>query len=297
MVIMKNWKQHTVQLCSEIGGSFLMAVGLNNFAMAAQLPLVGFSGVAFILNYLFGIPVGWAIILLNIPVAVLCFRVLGKGFFVRSMRCMLISSLMIDYLVPLLPAYHGERLLAALSTGFLMGLGVAIIYISNSSTGGMDFINMSIKMWRPYLPLGKITLAADITVITVSSLILKDIDSFLYGLIVSSLISLVVDKAIFGVNSGKMAIIITEHGNTICDVIGATCHRGSTMIPGIGGYLKTEKQVVISVCNTKQMVELRKAVKQVDPAAFMIILDSREVHGIGFHTVQFGDPAQQNSQR
>lgn len=270
-----------------------MAVGLNNFAMAAQMPLVGFSGIAFILNQLFGIPVGWAIIGLNIPVAVLCYRVLGRGFFIRSMRCMLISSLMIDYLAPLLPMYQGDRLLAALATGVIAGLGLALIYTQNSSTGGMDFVTMSIKTWRPHFPLGKINLAFDILVISIGSLILRDVDGMIYGLIVSFLFSVVIDKAIFGINAGKMALIVTEYGDRICEIIENTCHRGSTILPGFGGYQKAEKQVVMSVCSTKQMVELQKAVKEVDPAAFTIILESSEVHGLGFRTVQFGDSAPQ----
>lgn len=285
----KRWKQIGVQTVCEVVGSFLMAVGLNNFAMAAQMPLVGFSGIAFILNQLLGIPVGWAIIGLNIPVAVLCCRVLGRGFFIRSMRCMVISSLMIDYLAPLLPAYQGDRFLAALATGVIMGLGLALIYTQNSSTGGMDFITMSIKTWRPHFPLGKINLAFDIMIITAGSFILQDVDAMIYGMIVSFLLSVVVDKAIFGINAGKMALIVTEHGDTICEVIENTCHRGSTILPGFGGYQKAEKQVVMSVCSTKQMVELQKAISAADPAAFTIILESNEVHGDGFRTVQFGD--------
>ena len=273
----------------EVVGSFLMAVGLSNFAMAAKLPLVGFSGIAFIINYVFGIPVGWTIIGLNIPLAVLCWRVLGRGFFIRSMRCMLISSLMIDYLAPLLPVYQGDRLLAALATGVVAGLGFALIYTRNSSTGGSDFITMSIKAKRPDFPLGKINLALDILVILVGSIILQDPDGMIYGLIVSYLLSVVVDKAIFGINSGKMALIVTEHGDTICEVIEDTCHRGSTILTGFGGYQKTDKQVVMSVCSTKQMIDLQRAVSQADPSAFTIILESNEVHGDGFRTVQFGD--------
>lgn len=289
MKLSKRISKLGVELFYEFLGSALLALGINNFAMAAQLPLVGFSGIAYLLNYLFSFPVGWSTIVLNIPVAILCFRVLGKGFFVRSMRCMFLSSLIVDYIAPLFPVYHGERLLAAIATGVCMGLGLAIIYIRNTSTGGMDFITMSVKAWFPHLPLGKIAFALDIAVVSISSFIFQDIDGFIYGMIVGFLISVVVDKVIFGVNAGKLAVIVTEHGEKVCDVIGGKIHRGSTIIPGIGGYQKTEKQVVISVCSTKQMVELQKVVKSVDPASFTIILDSNEVHGTGFSTVQFGD--------
>lgn len=285
----KKGKALCIDVMFEVAGSFLVAVGLNNFAIAAQLPLVGFSGVAFLLNYIFGVPVGWAIIGLNIPVAVLCFRVLGRGFFIRSMRCMLISSLMIDYLAPLLPVYQGDRMLAALATGVIAGLGFALIYIRNTSTGGLDFITMSIKTRWPYFPLGKINLALDILVIAAGSLILQDLDGMIYGLIVSYLLSVVVDKAIFGINAGKLALIVTEHSDAIREAIENTCQRGSTILPCYGGYQKAEKQIVLCVCSTKQMVELQRAVSLADPASFTIILESNEVHGDGFRTVQFGD--------
>lgn len=282
-------KQLLTEILIELVGSFLVAVGLNNFAVAAQVPLTGFSGIAFLLNYLFDVPIGWSTIAMNIPVAILCYRLLGRGFFVRSLRCMLFSSLMIDYLAPLLPAYQGDRLLAALATGVVAGLGGALIYTRNASTGGLDFITMSIKRWRGHISLGKIIFVLDLLVITASSLVFRDADSFFYGLIVSFCVSTVVDKVILGVNSGKLALVVTNHGELLCDVIQETCNRGSTILYGKGGFLKTEKQVVMSACGTKEMYDLQKAVKQADPEAFTIILDSNEVHGIGFHTVQFGE--------
>lgn len=282
-------KKLSVEVFWECVGSFLIAIGLYNFAIAAQLPLTGFSGISFLLNYLFGVPIGWTILVLNIPVALLCWRILGRDFFIRSIRCMIISSLMLDYLAPELPLYTGERLIAAAAAGVVAGLGYALIYTRNSSTGGLDFISMAIKVNRPHIPLGKITFGLDLLIISVSSLIFKDVDSLFYGLMVSFLLSIVVDKMIFGINAGKLALIVTEHGEMLCDVIEDTCHRGSTILYGAGGYQKTDKQVVLCVCGTKQMYELQKAIKRADPSSFVIILESNEVHGDGFQMVQFGD--------
>ena len=148
-------------LCMEILGSFLIAVGIYNFALPAGFPMTGFSGIAIILHRLFALPVGSMTIVLNIPVALFCCRLLGKTFFLRSFRCMLISSVMMDAAAPLLPLYQGSRLLAAISTGVLGGIGYALIYMQGSSTGGMDFITMSIKSFKPHVPLGRIVFAAD----------------------------------------------------------------------------------------------------------------------------------------
>lgn len=283
------WKQALWSFGVEVAGSVLVSIGLNNFAIAAQLPLTGFSGMAFLMNYFLSIPIGWSIILLNIPVSLLCFRVLGRGFFLRSIRCTIISSLMIDYLAPLLPSYTGDRMLAAITTGVLCGLGYGMIYTQNTSTGGTDFITMSIKAKRPHLPVGKISLTMDVMVIIAESIVLQDADGLIYGLLCSFLLSTVVDQTIFGVNSGKLALVVTEHGEMIADLIDDTVQRGSTILTGRGGYQKTDKHVVMCACNTKQMVELRRAVRKADPEAFTIILDSNEVHGTGFRTVQFGD--------
>ena len=100
-------------------------------------------------------PIGMSTILLNIPVALCCYKLLGRGFFLRSIRCMVISSLCIDYVAPLLPTYQGDRMLAALCTGVLAGLGYAIIYLRNSSTGGSDFIICRSKRSSPICPWGR----------------------------------------------------------------------------------------------------------------------------------------------
>lgn len=278
------------EILSETAGGALVAIGLYNFAIAANLPLTGFSGIAYMIHYVSGFPMGWSLILLNVPVAVLCCKVSGRRFFSRSLRCMVISSLMIDYLAPLFPVYRGDRLLAALSTGLVAGLGYAIIYACNSSTGGLDFIIMAIRAWNPHIPLGRITFVLDIVVILAESLLFQDVDGFLYGIMVSFLLSVVVDKVIFGINMGKVTLIVTDKGDMICELIEETCHRGSTILKSIGGYSKTEKQVVMCACSTKQMYTLKNTMKEADPQSFMVILDSYEVYGDGFRMLEIGNP-------
>ena len=152
------------QIFWEVVGSAFIAGGIYNFAVQAGFPMTGFSGISIILYQLFGVPVGFSTILLNIPVAILCYRLLGRHFFFSSLRCMLISSLMIDYVAPLLPVYSGDRLLAALCTGVFAGLGYAVIYMQNSSTGGSDFIIMAVKNLKPYWSVGKISFVTDVII-------------------------------------------------------------------------------------------------------------------------------------
>ena len=123
---------------------------------------------------------------------------------------MVISSIMIDYLASLFPVYTGSRMLAAICTGVLAGLGYAIIYMQNSSTGGTDFIIMAVKALKPYLSLGKIAFLSDVGIILIGGILFRDMDGIVYGMIINFLFAVVVDKAVYGINAGKMAMIVTD---------------------------------------------------------------------------------------
>lgn len=281
--------QFLKQLFWECAGSIFVAAGIYNFAVQAKFPMTGFSGISIILYQLFQVPIGFSTILLNVPVAILCYKMLGRTFFVSSMRCMVISSVIIDYVAPLFPVYEGDRLLAALCTGIFAGVGYAIIYMQNSSTGGFDFIIMAVKAWKPYLSIGRIAFVFDLIIVLVGGVLFRDVDGVIYGMIVSFLLAVVVDKIMYGTNAGKMTLVVTEHGQKICDVIDDCCKRGSTILKGQGGYHGDEKQVVMCACSNKEMYLVQRAIKEVDPASFMIVLESNEVHGEGFRMVQIGE--------
>lgn len=273
----------------ELLGSLLIAIGIYNFALHASFPMTGFSGISIILYRLFDLPIGATTIVLNIPVALICYRLLGKGFFFRSLRCMVISSLMIDFIGPLLPVYQGSRLLAAICTGVFGGFGYAIIYMANSSTGGADFIIMAVKALKPYLPLGRIAFLTDVGIILTGGILFKDVDGIIYGMIINFIFALAVDKVMYGINAGKLAIVVTDHGKEVTEVIEECCGRGSTIMNALGGYKQDERQVVLCACNNKEMYFVQKAVKTADPKSFLIVMESNEVHGEGFTTRQIGE--------
>jgi uncharacterized membrane-anchored protein YitT (DUF2179 family) len=277
------------QLFVEITGSILVAAAIYNFALNANFPMTGFSGISIILYRLFGLPIGLSTILLNIPVTIICYKLLGKKFLFSSLRCMVISSFFMDYVAPLFPVYEGSRLLAALCTGVIGGIGYSMIYMENSSTGGTDFITMSIKSINPHVPLGKIVFITDTLVVFIGGVLFKDIDGIIYGMIVSYLFSIVIDKMMDGINAGKLTLIVTDHGKMICDVIDKCCGRGSTIIEGQGGFRNDNRQVVMCACSNKEMYQIQNAVKEADPNSFLIILESNEVHGEGFHVLKIGE--------
>ena len=278
-----KWKEVAIDLLVDVVASILIAIGLYNFALNANFPVSGFSGIAIILYHLFGLPVGAGSILLNIPVSIFCYKFLGKKFFLKSLKTMIISSFFIDYVAPMFPAYEGDRLLAALCMGVLCGIGYAMIFMRGSSTGGQDFISVAIKKVKLHMTLGIISFAIDLFTIALgTALVFKNIDGMIYGLIVTYLLAIVMDRIMYGIDEGKMTLIVTEHGDEVAKRIDEYSGRGSTILQGMGSYSKAPKDVVMCACNNKQMYTIKKMVHQIDPKAFTIIVESNEVVGEGF---------------
>ena len=192
-----------VDILVDIVGGILIAVGTYNFAATAEFPMVGFNGIGLILYHLFGLPIGTVAFVLNIPVAICCFKILGKDFFIRSIRTIIITSLIMDFVAPLFPVYEGDMMLAAICTGVLSGLGYALIFMRGSSTGGSDFIMLSIKELHPHLSLGNISFAMEAVVILAGTILVsKNIDGLIYGMLISFILSVMVDKVMYGISAG-----------------------------------------------------------------------------------------------
>ena len=279
----KMVKEIAVDVGADILGGFLISIGVYNFAVASGFPVAGVSGIAVLFYHFFNIPIGIMTILLNIPIVLVCYRLLGKRFFWKSVKTMLISNFMIDQIAPLLPVYQGELILASICIGIFAGMGYALLYNRDTSTGGADFIFMAVRKWKPHLSLGRIIITFDFIVIIIGGILRNgNIESIIYGLIGSYILSVVVDKAMYGVNAGKMTLIVTSYGQNVADKIAELIGRGSTLLKGVGSYSKDEKQVVMCACSNKQMHMVQKAVKEVDEEAFLVILESSEVRGKGF---------------
>ena len=225
-----------VNLLLEVLGCFVSAAGIYSFAVASGVPVTGVAGVCAILYRLFGIPMGLSNVLINIPIILFSYKVLGKSFLLRSMRCMVLFAVFTDYLLPIMPVYTGDRLLATLCGGVICGIGDALIYMQNSSTGGIDFITMAVKVKHPHLPFGNITFAAALAVIVANGLVFHDVDSIIYGLIFNFVCSAVINKMMFGFSSSMLAMIVTDDGEAACKEIDRVADRGATILQGRGGY-------------------------------------------------------------
>ena len=276
-------KKWSIDILMDILGGILIALGTYNFAALAQFPMAGLNGIALIFYHLWGLPIGRTALLLNIPIALICFPILGRQYFLRSVRTIIITSVIMDYLAPLFPVYTGDRMLAAICAGVLSGLGYALIYMRETSTGGAGFIMLSIKALKPHFSLGKITFIMDGLIVLLGTVMVsRDIDSLIYGMIITFLLSVVVDKVMYGIDAGKMTLIVTDQAQEVADMIDQVTGRGCTFLKGEGSYSKEEKAVVMCACNNKQMYSIRSSIKKIDPKAFIIIVESNEVVGEGF---------------
>ena len=275
-------------------GCFISAAGIYSFAVAAEVPVTGIAGICAILYRLFGIPMGLSNVLINIPIILCTYKLLGRSFFIRSVYCMVLFAIFTDYLLPLMPVYQGDRLLATICGGVVGGIGDALIYMNNSSTGGLDFITMGIKARHPHLPLGNIMFAAALAVILLNGAVFQDVDSIIYGIMFNFIVSAVINKMMFGFSSSMLAMIVTDDGKAACAEIDRVADRGSTILQGHGGYGGQPKDVVLCACSIKQLYEIEHAVQAIDPGCFIIMLQSNEVHGEGFRQLELGKSENRN---
>ena len=276
-------KKWSIDILLDILGGIPIALGTYSCAPLSHFPMAGLNGIALIFYHLWGLPIGRTALLLNIPIALICFPILGRQYFLRSVRTIIITSVIMDYLAPLFPVYTGDRMLAAICAGVLSGLGYALIYMRETSTGGADFIMLSIKALKPHFSLGKITFIMDGLIVLLGTVMVsRDIDSLIYGMIITFLLSVVVDKVMYGIDAGKMTLIVTDQAQEVADMIDQVTGRGCTFLKGEGSYSKEEKAVVMCACNNKQMYSIRSSIKKIDPKAFIIIVESNEVVGEGF---------------
>lgn len=276
-------------LLLEVLGCFVSALGTYSFAVVAQVPVTGVAGVGAILYHLFGLPIGISNILLNVPIVLVCYKLLGRDFFLRSVRCMVLFALFTDWVLPALPVYAGDRLLAAVCGGVISGIGDALIYMQNSSTGGMDFITMAIKVKHPHMPFGNLTFGAAMAVILANGLVFRDVDAIIYGLILNFLASYIINRMMLGFNACMFALIVTNDGPAVSDAIVRKVDRGSTILKGYGGFRQDPRDVVLCACSAKQLYEIEKELKVLDPGSFTIMLQANEVQGEGFRRLVLGN--------
>lgn len=267
--------------CDGIGGA-LYGIGICTFAQNANFAPGGISGLALILNHLWRLPIGLTTLVLNIPLILFSWRIVGRRFILKSLRSMVICTLLIDVVFPHTPAYTGSPLLAALFSGITVGAGLALFYLRGSSSGGTDFLTISINKLRPHWSIGTITMSMDLAVILLGGFVFRRVDAVLYGLITTFLSSMVIDRIVYGAGSGKLVLIITAHRDAVADRIMAVSGRGSTSVAATGNYTQSARTLVMCACSRSQAHMIKQAAHEADPDAFVMFTDTSDVFGEGF---------------
>ena len=283
-------KTFAIDLLFDVVGCFLYGAGVYNFAYASNFAPGGVSGLAILANTLTkrmslfadGIPIGTAMLLINVPIILICFRFLGAAYFARSVKTILISSLIVDTLMPMLPTYQSEPMLAAIFGGILAGAGLACIYMRDSSTGGSDFIILSIQKTHPQLSLGAVSMAVDGVVILLGGVVYGTVDAALYGLLMTITYSVIIDKIMIGSDSRKQLTIITNKGAEIAERVTHEIQRGVTIISGRGGFTGAEKDLLICACSKSEVYKIKKLTHEIDDKSFVMVSSIDAAYGKGF---------------
>ena len=278
----KRLRSFVIDLLVDLIAGIFYALGIYTFAKPANFAPGGLSGLALIAHHLWNWPIGVTTLVLNIPLVLLSFRFVGGGFLIKTLRSMIICTLYVDVVFPHLPLYTGSPFLAALFSGATLGIALALFYMRGSSSGGADLLSMIIKVLRPHLSLGMLTLATDVVIILLGWPVFGNVDSVLYGLSSVALSSVVIDKIMYGAGSSKLVIIITDRGREVADRIMSESERGATLIRATGAYTNAEKQVLLCACARAEAYQVRSCAHAADPASFVMITDTGEVYGEGF---------------
>ena len=266
-----------------VGASLIYAVGFNWCYVPNDIAFGGITGVGQIVNFLLPwAPIGTVVIVLNIPLFLLGWRLLGGHLLISSLFAMAVSSVFIDLIDSLYQFPPMDPLLACIFGGVLLGLSLGLVFQQGATTGGTDLLARLIKLKLSWLPMGKLLLAVDLVVIVAVSVVFQNLFSALYGLVSLYISSLVMDGVLYGMDQAKVAYIIGNHPKEISDTIVRELDRGVTILHGMGAYSGADKEVLFCAFKQRQIVALKRVVKEIDPSAFLIVCEAHEVLGEGF---------------
>ena len=250
----------------------------------------GITGVGQIINhFLPWAPIGVVVILLNVPLFLLGWKFIGGRLLVTSLFAMAVSSIFIDVIAALYTFQPMEPLLGCIFGGVLMGGSLGIVFLQGATTGGTDLIARLLKLRLAWLPMGKLLLIIDLLVIVAVAVAFRNFSSALYGLVALYISTIVMDGVLYGLDNARVAYIISDKYQAITQAITHDIDRGVTILHGEGAWSGAEKKVLLVAFKQRQIVALKRTVKEIDPAAFLIVCEAHEVLGDGFREYKQND--------
>ncbi len=265
-------------------GSIIYSAGINCFTAPNDIAPGGISGLATVISYLtnHAVSIGLVFGLVNIPLIIAGFLRLGKVLMAKTVLAVAVTTVCTDFLSGFFPVYTGDRIIAAVFGGVLMGAGLGIVYNRDGTTGGTDIINKIIQKAKPHLSLGVIMMMTDAFVVLVSILAFGNLESGLYAIIAIFVSSRLMDYILYGGREGKAVLIFSEKAEEIGKAITTSISRGATYLKGQGVYTGADKNVICCAVPKNEYAKLKRIVREYDVKAFIITATADEVLGEGF---------------
>ena len=269
-----------------IVGTGLMSLAINSVFDAAGMVTGGFSGIAIIIKAWTknliegGIPLWVTNCVLNLPLFVIAWKVRGFSFIKRA----ILGEISLSVWLAIQPVWNlagNDLLLSALYGGVIQGVGIGLVFLGGGTTGGTDMMAAIIQKFLKHYSIAQIMQVIDAMVVLVGMYVFG-VHKALYAIIAVYLVTKVSDGLIEGLKFSKAAYIITGKPKEISDMIINDLDRGVTGINAKGMYSGQDKLMLFCVVNKKEIIMLREKVDKIDPDAFVIVTDAREVHGEGF---------------
>ena len=219
---------------------------------------------------------------LNVPLLIVTRCRMGRGFLMRTLLGLVISSVLTDVFTLFVPAFHGEKILTCFFGGALAGLGIGLILARGGTTGGTDTLARLLERRWPHIPIGQLLLIVDGCVVVLSALIYRQLESPLYAIVFIVVSSLVTDRVVYGGRRGKMAMILTKEQPALTQRIMTELERGVTLLDSTGGYTGDAQKMILCAVSREEVVRLKRMTFELDPSAFFMMLSSDEVVGDGW---------------
>ena len=286
------------KVMSVVWDYFLMTVGSLIFVMAWTSFLIpnglasgGMTGLCTIIQYGTGIPVGITYPLINVLLLVLGFFSLGKGFGIKTIFVLALTSVLFEVL-PMFPVLEvtefPDKLLVAIVGATMESVGIGLIMLRGGSTGGTDIIAMIINKYWP-VSVGKVYLFTDIFIITLLLVVPdKGIVDMIYAYVVMLGFSFGIDFVLLGNKSSVQILIFSSKYEEIANHIINNVGRGVTALQSMGWYSQKDSKVLLVITRKTEMNEIIHEIKNIDSRAFVSVASAHSVYGEGFEEIKTG---------
>lgn len=262
-----------------LAGSILYSIGIICFASPNNIAPGGVSGLATVFHYLWNLPIGLLVFLLNIPLILVGWKKMGTVFIGKTATATVILSVTLDVMALFMPKYTGDSLLASIYGGFLGGAGLALFFVRGATSGGTDILVRLLQKKFPYFSTGRFVLMVDMAVVLFAAVIYWNIESALYAIIYIFISSQLIDQILFGQVNGKVLTIITSEGKAVSKMINTDFSRGVTIIPAKGAYTEADKNLIYCAVRKNQVAFICRRVREIDEKAFVVVSKADEIMG------------------